>query len=213
MAPQKPTLQPLKTKKTMIYPSELLDSPLTATSPTSEHERENSAAITPPPSYTEFVKVFTPIFGSPTTGDASPPSFAFERPGPSPVSMPSSAASSTFFTGNNSRSGFASVPSRSPFPVPQSAKEPRSLQRLNIPSSYALPPATPSPKSAYAIRSPYGPSEWRRRYMESPRVENGQSLALRHVTTTTITFKRTPRLNPPPEGKRRRTDKEHDSKS
>lgn len=87
MAPR-PTLHPLVTPKTMLFPSELHDKP----SPTIKLEDDSDcgssgcrAAITPPPAYTDFLDSLTPVF-SPATSTTSefpyPPS-NMEKPCPS----------------------------------------------------------------------------------------------------------------------------------
>jgi hypothetical protein len=216
MSPLKPRLEPLQTRKAKTFPSELLDSPLTAGSHTTEHEDDNTASITPPPSYTEFLKVFTPVFGSPTNDDVSSPKFTFENPGPSPASVPSSTTSQSFSSRNASRNKFQSAALQPSSSAPQTATEPGSLQRLRIPSSAICSPGIASPQSAHSIRSPYSASERSQRFVEFPRFGDGQSSALQHVRTTTTTvssLKRTPRLARPPERKRRRSNEEHDPES
>lgn len=212
MAPSKPTLRPLQTPRNVSFPSELLDRPPPSSSPKSENG-EDTATITPPPSYTEFLRILTPVYGTPTNDEPFSPRLPAERPAPSPMTLPSSAASSSFPTGNMSRNRLSPVHPYSPYSGPQSARETGPLRRLHIPASFVYSPSVASPQSAYSIRSPYSPSEWRRRYMESPRTEDAHSLVVRQVSTTTITFKRAPRINPPPEGKRRRTSGDQNSQA
>jgi hypothetical protein len=63
-----------------------------------------------------------------------------------------------------------------------------------------------SPYSPYSIQSPYSPSELRLRCTESPRSAREGSVSIQHIITRTVTFKRAPSLEPPPKGKRRRTN-------
>lgn len=203
----KPVLKPLHTPRTM-YPSELFDNPLD-----SEQRADQKASITPPPSYTEFLKAFSPIFRSPQSGEAGSPKFTFEKPRPSPITIPPSAASRSFSTNNAARNRVSSVHSPSSASTPVSAQDSGALRRLHIPPSLVSSPATASPQSAYTVRSSYSPSEWRRRYVESPRIEEGKPLVIRQVSSTTVTVKRIPTLKSPPEGKRKKTHGNRDSES
>ncbi|KAJ5095897.1 hypothetical protein NUU61_005253 [Penicillium alfredii] len=213
MAPSKPVLHPLKTPKSMTFPSEMHDSPLTAGSEPIKREEGGSATpITPPLAYTEFLKALTPAF-SPASASTEFRRFTFEKRRPSPISIPSSATSTPLSAGPKTTS--AAIPPPSPAVAsPQSAKLPTTtLRRLRIPPSCAWSPVSDSPQSARTIRSPFSPSDWKVRYVETPRSAGGKSVSVRQVVTRTVTYKRTP-LDPPPKGKgkRRKTSETSDTR-
>lgn len=216
MAPgNKPVLPPLQTPKTMTFPSEL--SPLTATSTTTStsikresglSEASSNSSLTPPSSYMEFLKAHTPIFETPVSAGSESRRFNFEKRRPSPISVPTSST----FEGPKTTS--AVLPPISPAisvqsPSPQSARLP-SLRRLRIPTTCAYSPVSESsatahtPGSARTLHSPFTPSDWKIRYVETPRSAGGKSVSVRQVVTRTVTYKRT-HLEPPPKGKRRKT--------
>ncbi|KAJ5580457.1 hypothetical protein VI817_009867 [Penicillium citrinum] len=209
MPPSKPVLHPLKTPKTMSFPSELHDSPLTATSEfikSEEGSASSSSSITPPDSYKKFLEALTPVF-SPVSAGAEYKKFNFEKRRPSPISVPSSASSDGPKT-------TSAIPPPSPAtskasPSPQSARLPTSLRRLRIPQTRVYSPMSDSPGSARTILSPYTPSDWKIRYIETPRSAGGKSVSVRQVVTRTVTYKRT-HLEPPPKGKRRKTSESRD---
>ncbi|PWY91267.1 hypothetical protein BO70DRAFT_89322 [Aspergillus heteromorphus CBS 117.55] len=207
MAPTKPILHPLTTPKNMTFPSELrertfncldVDRPVSEKKEEDDEEEEEDeddeeATITPPPAYTEFLNTFSPIFSSPSTSRANFYKYMRDKPRPSPTSPPASTTSTTF-------------PSRIPPknavhhhqapPASWATKSPVHTQRMRLPPPYICTPVS---------ASPYTPSEWRQqRPFDSPVSETGNSFSVRHVVTTTITYKRTPQLDPPPQGKRRR---------
>lgn len=211
MAP-KPTLQPLKTPKTMSYPSELYYSPRSSASDTTEKAPSSIASFSPPPSYTDFLKALTPVFSPSSASGASFPRYPSNNPHSSPVSIPSSTTSASFSESEKGKSSkkrrgvSASVPPPSPASTPMSARPSGPGGSLRLPPPYAMcSPGMGTPRSASFARSPYSPPEWRVRYADSPRSANAASLTVQHVVTTTVTFKRSPPLGPPPKGKRRRT--------
>lgn len=212
MASSKPVLPPLKTPKSMSFPSELHDSPLTGGSDPIKREEGISTGtatpITPPLSYTEFLKALTPVFTSPVSAGAEFPKFKPEKRRPSPILVPSSAT--PLSASDAPKTTSAAIPPRSPAASPQSARVPTSLRRLRIPPSCIYSPVTDSPQSARTIRSPFSPSDWKIRYVEPPRSAGGKSVSVRHVVTRTVTFKRTP-LDSPPKGKRRKTSEDRES--
>ncbi|CAL5873588.1 uncharacterized protein PFLUO_LOCUS7869 [Penicillium psychrofluorescens] len=218
MAPSKPILPPLQTPKSMTFPSELHDSPLTSGSdPIIKLEGESAPGsatpITPPLAYTEFLKALTPVFTSPTSAGAEFPKFKFEKRRPSPISVPSSAKSTIWSPLDGPKTTGAARPPPTPAVAsPQSAKLPSGLRRLLIPQSSVYSPVTDSPHSARTLRSPFSPSDWKIRYIETPRSAGGKSVSVRQVVTRTVTYKRTP-LDPPPKGKRRKTNESRDTKS
>lgn len=210
MPPNKPVLPPLKTPKTMTFPSEL--SPLTATTPIkrelSSSEASSTSSVTPPPSYVEFLKALTPVFETPISASTEFRRFNFEKRRPSPISVPSSATSE----GPKTTSAVIHPPSPATSnisPSPQSARLP-SLRRLRIPQTCVYSPVSDSPGSARTIHSPFTPSDWKIRYIETPRSAGGKSVSVRQVVTRTVTYKRT-HLEPPPKGKRRKTSESHDN--
>ncbi|KAJ5610670.1 hypothetical protein N7510_007389 [Penicillium lagena] len=220
MAPPKPILPPLKTPKTMTFPSELHDSPLTACSDSvikREDDVPGSATgsgtpITPPLSYTQFLKALTPVFTSPVSAGVEFTKFKIEKRRPSPISMPSSATSTPASAREGPKTASAAIPAPSPASSasPQSATLPTTLRRLRIPPSCAYSPVTDSPQSARTIRSPFSPSDWKIRYIESPRSAGGKSVSVRQVVTRTVTYKPT-YLDPPPKRKRRKTSESRDA--
>ncbi|KXG46689.1 uncharacterized protein PGRI_039400 [Penicillium griseofulvum] len=213
--PAKPVLPPLKTPKTMTFPSELHESPLTAGSDYIKREEGSSTPITPPQAYTEFLKALTPVFTSPVSAGVEFPKFKFEKRRPSPISVPSSATSTVFSSHeslsarDSPRIASLTLPPPSPAPSPRSARLPTTLRRLRIPHSCMYSPVTESPGSARTIRSPFSPSDWKIRYIETPESAGGKSVSVRQVVTRTVTYKRT-HLDPPPRGKRRKTSESQD---
>ncbi|RAH44282.1 uncharacterized protein BO95DRAFT_444384 [Aspergillus brunneoviolaceus CBS 621.78] len=211
MGPTKPILYPLTTPKTMNFPSELREQTFTtcldmdgSCSVEKRDDEENDIAITPPPAYTEFLNTFNPIFSSPTSSRANFSKYMMDKPRPSPVSPPSSTTSTTFPSSYPSRGSSLTVPPQAPTP-PYSAKSPIQIQRMRLPPPYVYTPVSESPRSAHPLRSPYSPSDcWRIRPLDSPASDSGNSFSVRHVVTTTVTYKRAPQLEPPPQGKRRR---------
>lgn len=229
MAPSKPNLRPLKMPKTMAFPSELYyNSPRTAVSDTSNKEEGSRASLSPPSSYTEFLKVLTPVFSPASANGPSFPRYPSSSSSPSfnngsqpsPISTSSSPATATFPAAwgiSTKKDSSTSVQPPSPVSAPLSARTSGSAGHMRPPPPYAAhSPATSSPRSATVVRSPYPSPEWRVRYVESPRSGNvsstsrstSRSVSVQHVVTTTVTFKRPPPLGPPPKGKKRRVKQE-----
>lgn len=227
MAPNnKPVLPPLKTPKSMTFPSEL--SPFTATcTPIIKREdglseASSTSSLTPPSSYLEFLKALTPVFETPTSAGPDYRRFNFERINferkrrPSPISVPISA------TSDGPKTTSAAIPPPSPatsqksITSPQSARLPTTLRRLRIPTTCVYSPLSDSPgsvrtpgsartpSSARTLHSPFASSDWKIRYIETPRSAGAKSVSVRQVVTRTVTYKRT-HLEPPPKGKRRKT--------
>ncbi|GES61467.1 hypothetical protein ATEIFO6365_0011012600 [Aspergillus terreus] len=212
MAPSKPILPRLKTPKNMTFPSELRERtyPSSCLDAVQAHEGEKhtdeeaDVAITPPAAYTEFLNTFSPIFSSPTKSRANFSKYMVEKPRPSPTSAPSSATSASFsydsYANKDAFAGTAPTSAGS-----WSSKSPNHLRRLrHPPPSYLYSPVAQSPRSAMALRSPYSPSSWKLRQLESPAAESCGSFTVRQVVTTTITVRRAPQLAAPPQGKRRK---------
>lgn len=235
MAPR-PTLKPLITPRTMIFPSELHDGPFMAPySPTVKSEEGGSSsgsrtAITPPPAYTEFLNALTPVYGSEfprSPSDKSPqsttrPSFPSLPPSRrqkrSPRSLapyhhhpPSSASLRLPATPSSASTPRVPYPERRlPLPTPSPSTSSSSYQPY-VSADYYY---TSSPRSAqstysYSLRSPCSP-DWKTRHMESPR--SASLLNVRHVVTRTVTYRQTPALHPPPRGRRRKNAERKEGK-
>lgn len=209
MSPAKPVLQPLKTPKSGSFPSEIHSGSLSSLSDV-KREEGTSTPITPPLSYTEFLKALTPVFTSPVSPGACFPKFPIEKNLSSSVSQPSTATSNTFSIaeGLKSAKSVSTVP-ESPLEAPQSARVPGPRRRLRISTSKnhlkSFSPIADSPRSANTLRSPFSPSDWKLRYFEAPISACERTpMNIKQVVTQTVTYKRTS-LDPPPKGKRRRT--------
>ncbi|RAL11390.1 uncharacterized protein BO97DRAFT_406312 [Aspergillus homomorphus CBS 101889] len=208
MGPTKPVLRPLATPKNMSFPSELRERTFTTCLDmdrpcTEKRDEDPEITITPPPAYTDFLNTFSPIFASPTSSRANFSKFMLEKPRSPPASTPSSTTSTSFPNSHPQKSTSTTIPPRAPSP-PWASKSPVHGQRLRLPPPYVYTPVSDSPRSAHALRSPYSPTEWRIHQFESPISEVGSSFNVRHVVTTTITYKRAPQLDPAPQGKRRK---------
>ncbi|RDK45054.1 Glutathione S-transferase, N-terminal domain family protein [Aspergillus niger] len=212
MGPTKPVLPPLYTPKNMTFPSELrertwtcldIDRPIKEEGKDVETEKVENVTITPPPAYTEFINTFSPIFSSSANSRENFYKYMSDKPRPSPSSPPLTATSATFPSGNSPKAITATVPTQAPR-VARPTKSPIHAQRMRLPAPYLYTPVSASPRSAHPLRSPFTPSDRRQRFFESPVSENGNTFCVRHIVTTTITYKRTPQLDPPPLGKRRK---------
>ncbi|KAJ9401976.1 hypothetical protein DTO282F9_1266 [Paecilomyces variotii] len=204
MGQTKPILHPLKTPKSATFPSEIHSSSSSEPSAKVKGEECNSTPITPPLAYTEFLKALTPVFTSPRSPSVSFSKLVPEKPVTSSTSQPSSATSTSFPAKETIKSA-SSLPPPCPFPQAQPASKRATLRRLRIPGSVACSPVTETPRSTTSLRSPFSPSEWKLRYFETPTSAGGKPVSVRQVVTRTMTLKRTP-LEPPPKGKRRKTD-------
>ncbi|KAF7133784.1 hypothetical protein CNMCM5793_005138 [Aspergillus hiratsukae] len=216
MAP-KPGLPP-SIANDLTFPSELREQHTTryldasrADEKQEQHSEDQTESITPPAAYTEFLGTFSPIFTTSTDSRASFANYMLDKPRRSPTSAPSSAMSSSFFGASSSRSSSCkctpvTLPPLTPA-TPRSAtsRSPDHVRWLRLPPPYhihASPASTiATPRSAQSLPgrspySPYSPSEWTVRRVESPASLNGE-VSVRHVVTTTIRFKRAPQLEPP----------------
>lgn len=206
MAPTKvtkPVLHPLKTPKTATFPSEIH----TATShPDIKFEDVSSTPISPPLAYTEFLKALTPAF-SPMSPAIGSPKFPIHK-ARTTTSQPSTATSTSFPVADFARSATISPQS------PVSARSFTGRRRLRISTSKAssknMSPTTDSPLSALSASacSPFSPSDWKLHYSGLNRSSTSKPVSVRQVVTRTVTYKRTP-LEPPPRGKRRKTEDSH----
>ncbi|KGO36684.1 hypothetical protein PEX1_043540 [Penicillium expansum] len=230
MPAPKPDLHPLKTPKTFIFPSEIHNDSKTLTVDDIKREDGSATPITPPLAYTDFLNALTPVFTSPVSAGGFS-KFSMEKRDPSPISQPSTATSPTLSTQRELKSPptpAISLPPPSPCAL-KSPKAPPALRRLRIPQSlkpfsskdsprtstpcsatphsaspYSATQWSALPRSATSLRSPFSPSDWKLRYFEAPRSATTRAVSVRQVVTRTITYKRTP-LDPPPKGKRRKT--------
>ncbi|KPI45646.1 uncharacterized protein AB675_423 [Cyphellophora attinorum] len=215
----KPVLPPLQTPKTASFPSEIVETPVSACiSALVKQEQSLQTPITPPAAYTDFLKALTPVL-------ASPP--------------PSALSRSVSDESTSSRCSVTSMPTNTiPEPVAaEDRKPPRSagslpptpfrrsssgLRRLKIPQSPAYSPSTcgPSPRTGVssmphgsAIFSPFSPADWSldsssRRFCDTPASACSNPVSVRSVVTRTVTYKRSPPLDPAPRGKRRKISEE-----
>lgn len=211
----KPVLPPLQTPKTASFPSEIVETPLTASciSAVIKQEQGLKTPITPPVAYTDFLKALTPILASPPTSalhrSLSDESSATRES----ISSIPSTASSLSAKSENHRASFSSIP-----PTPNSRKASiTTLKRLRIPHSPAFSPSTcgPSPRtgmtSAGMVFSPYSPADWgfdnaALKFLDTPRSACSKPVSVRSVVTRTVTYKRSPPLEPAPKGKKRKLD-------
>lgn len=217
----KPVLPPLQTPKSATFPSEILQSPLPGSVSAVKQEEDMRTPITPPVAYTDFLKTLTPVVSAGSPRSALPPqSNSFEESSrkSTPTSEPptSSSSSFSFCRCDNHKSPPASATATaavppSPFVHPRSARSPTGLRRLRIPPSPLCSPGTDSPRSATvsAMRSPFSPAEWAldsngQRCFETPRSACVRPVSVRSVVTRTVTYKRTPPLDPAPKGKKRK---------
>lgn len=161
MAPR-PILRPLVTPKTMLFPSELNDRPMTPAplSPKSPGDGDRTA-ITPPPAYTEFLNALTPVFASPAGSDfprspldkSSSSSYyrsSSSRSHSSSTSPPATAVKSSFPTSYYcDRRGSSKTSPGYLAPPPPTAPIKRSISPSRVPyPSRHLPYPTPTSASA-----------------------------------------------------------------
>jgi hypothetical protein len=218
-ATKKPTLPPLQTPQTASFPSEIVETPLSALPPAIKVEHGLKTPITPPVAYTEFLKALTPILTSPKPTPALPRSLSTESAPARETPTSSQSASSSFSFSRQDTHKFtsASAPPPSSFVRPNSAaRTPTSLRRLTIPQSPAGSPRSAATMSTTGLtsamaRSPFSPADWNldstgRRYFEQPRSATVRPVSVRSVVTRTVVYKRTPPLEPAPRGKKRKLD-------
>ena len=212
----KPVLPPLQTPKTGSFPSEIVETPLSAClSAVIKQEQDLKTPITPPVAYTDFLRALTPVLASPPAS-ALHRSLSDESVGTkeSITSNPSSASSFSSGKSEDHKSSNGSVP-----PTPF-RRTPSALKRLRIPHSPHYSPSTcgPSPRTAMssmnsALFSPFSPADWSvdsasatRKYFDPPRSACSKPVSVRSVVTRTVTYKRSPPLDPAPKGKKRKLD-------
>ena len=210
----RPTLPALKTPISASLPSELPKSPAVGRLEVIKQEDDIKTPLTPPTAYTEFLKALSPALSTPSTSRS--PLFDRLYSGKStPLTQPNSAASCGCATHEVPPKTAASAPIIPPSPYmrpPNSARTPTALRRLRIPQSPMWSPATESPHSSSALRSPFSSADWNvdkmKRLYESPRSASHKPVSVRQVVTRTVTYTRTPvtPLDPAPKGKKRRVE-------
>lgn len=220
-ATRKPSLPPLQTPQTASFPSEIVETPLSALPPAIKQEHGLKTPITPPLAYTEFLKALTPILTSPKQIPALPRTLSTESaPGrETPTSSHSASSGFSFSRQDTHKSASASAAAPPPSPYVRSnssARTPTSLRRLTIPQSPAGSPHSAATLSTTGLtsamaRSPFSPADWNldsngRRYFEQPRSATVRPVSVRSVVTRTVIYKRTPPLDPAPRGKKRKLD-------
>ncbi|EXJ79334.1 hypothetical protein A1O3_08836 [Capronia epimyces CBS 606.96] len=213
----RPVLPPLQTPKTASFPSEIINTPVSCVSAVIKEENLGTP-ITPPVAYTEFLKALTPVLASPPETGALQRSMSDESTTTrdSITSLVSATSSTDFSTKSDSyKSPTSSIP-----PTPFTRKNPTALRRLRIPHSPAFSPSTcgPSPRTAISamstgsmLYSPFSPADWNldsatRRYFDPPRSACPKPVSVRSVVKRTVTYRRSPPLDPPPKGKKRKIE-------
>ncbi|EXJ59413.1 uncharacterized protein A1O5_12294 [Cladophialophora psammophila CBS 110553] len=213
----RPVLPPLQTPKTASFPSEIVETPISCVSAVIKQENANlKTPITPPVAYTEFLKALTPVLASPPVSSTLQRSMSDESTCTrhSMISVASTSSSLSSGRSESRKSPCSSVP-----PTPYARKTPTPLKRLRIPHSPAFSPSTsgPSPRTAMSgmsnggIYSPFSPADWNcesatRRYFDAPRSACSKTVNVRSVVSRTVTYKRSPPLDPAPKGKKRKID-------
>ncbi|KAF2996543.1 hypothetical protein G7054_g11313 [Neopestalotiopsis clavispora] len=223
MAPtSKPKLPQLKTPVTATFPSEL--SALSARTPLSAipveiKEEFTKTPISPPIAYMDFLRamsVASPVIPEKRSGSSS--SEAEDDDG-ARDSVPSTASSEQ--TDCSCKCGDHLSPVAippSPYPVQPMSAPPTgvtSYPSMHIPPSPAMStldsPMSASIRSPFSARSVRSPFDWeaalKSRYAQDCKATKSSNRSVRHireVVTRTVTY--TPRMNPAPKGKRRRTE-------
>ncbi|KIW50649.1 hypothetical protein PV05_09439 [Exophiala xenobiotica] len=209
----RPVLPPLQTPKTASFPSEIVNTPVSCMSAVIKQESAGTP-ITPPVAYTDFLKALTPVLASPPTTGALQRSLSDESTSTrhSMISNASTSSSTSSSRSESHKSSSGSFP-----PTPNARRTPTALRRLRIPHSPAFSPSTcgPSPRTAFSgmstgsmVYSPYSPADWNtdKRYFDAPRSACSKPVSVRSVMTRTVTYKRSPPLDPAPKGKKRKVE-------
>ncbi|EMR62859.1 hypothetical protein UCREL1_10216 [Eutypa lata UCREL1] len=222
MPTSKPKLAQLTTPVTATFPSEL--SALSARTPLSavpdfikeEFPSGDKTPITPPVAYMDFLKSMSmpsPIVPEKRSGSTTEEDSAQE-------SVPSTASSEQ--TDCSCKCGsHKSSPTSAPFgsqptqPMSAPPTGATSFPSLHLPPSPALsnldsPLSATTARSPFSARSVRSPFDWeaalKARYSQDSRATKSSGKSVRHireVVTRTVTY--TPRMNPAPKGKRRKT--------
>ncbi|KAI0176370.1 hypothetical protein GGR52DRAFT_357889 [Hypoxylon sp. FL1284] len=218
MPATKPKLAQLTTPVTATFPSELsalsAKTPLSAVPDFIKEEFPSSAKtpISPPTAYMDFLKamsVSSPVLSGKRSGSTT-------SEDDSALSTPNSEQTDCSCKCGNHRSPNGIPPSPFPSqPMSAPATGATSFPSLHMPPSPAvstvdspLSATTRSPFSARSVRSPF---DWeaalKSRYAQDCRAQKSSSAKsvrhIREVVTRTVTY--TPRMEPAPKGKRRKT--------
>ncbi|KAI1814361.1 hypothetical protein GGS20DRAFT_413894 [Poronia punctata] len=218
MPTTKPKLAQLTTPVTATFPSELSALSASARTPLSaiptfikEEYPGDKTPITPPTAYMDFLKTMSipsPVIGKRAASDRSTP-----EEESAPELTPSTASSEQTDCSCKCR-GYKSPLSPSlnaPMSAPMSVT---SFPGLQVPSSPAAStldsPLSATMRSPFSARSVRSPFDWeaalKARYSPECRAHKSTNKSVRHireVVTRTVTY--TPRMDPAPKGKRRRT--------
>ncbi|KAI1382270.1 hypothetical protein F4677DRAFT_440070 [Hypoxylon crocopeplum] len=220
MSTSKPKLAQLTTPVTATFPSELsalsAKTPLSAVPDFIKEEFPASARtpISPPMAYMDFLKAMSvpsPVVPGKRSGSTTPEDESVQESAPSTASSEQTDCSCKC---GNHRSPAGIPPSPYPTqPMSAPATGVTSFPSLHIPPSPAVSTvdsplsATRSPFSARSVRSPF---DWeaalKSRYAPECRAQKSSAKSVRHireVVTRTVTY--TPRMEPAPKGKRRKT--------
>ncbi|RYP66055.1 hypothetical protein DL769_006157 [Monosporascus sp. CRB-8-3] len=224
MPASKPKLAQLTTPVTATFPSELsalsAKTPLSAVPDFIKEEFPNSekTPITPPLAYMDFLRsmsVSSPVVPEKRSGSTTEEDSAHG-------SVPSTASSEQ--TDCSCRCGShkspTSAPSSSPHPTQPMSAPPTgatSFPSLHLPPSPALSnldsPLSATTRSPFSARSVRSPFDWeaalKARYSQDCRASKSSGKTVRHireVVTRTVTY--TPRMDPAPKGKKRKTHKD-----
>ncbi|KAH8194899.1 hypothetical protein TruAng_010941 [Truncatella angustata] len=216
----KPKLPQLTTPVTATFPSELsalsARTPLSAVPPTFKEEFTKTP-ISPPIAYMDFLNAMS--VASPVIPEKRSCSSSEEDEDAAQESMPSTASSAqtdcSCKCGNHKSA--TPVPA-SPYPTHPMSAPPTgatSFPSLHIPPSPAMStlesPMSATARSPFSARSVRSPFDWeaalKARYSQDCRATKSTNRSVQHireVVTRTVTY--TPRMNPAPKGKRRRTE-------
>ncbi|KAH8676030.1 hypothetical protein BX600DRAFT_432562 [Xylariales sp. PMI_506] len=215
----KPKLAQLKTPVTATFPSEL--QALSARTPISAipdvfKEEYTKTPISPPTAYMDFLRtmsITSPIIPEKRASSSS------EEEDQAHGSAPSTASSEQ--TDCSCKCGDAKSPTvvaQSPYPTHPMSAPPTgaaTFPSLHIPPSPAIStmesPLSATVRSPFSARSVRSPFDWeaalKARYAQDCKATKSSGRSIRHireVVTRTVTY--TPRMNPAPKGKRRRTE-------
>ncbi|KAI0125728.1 hypothetical protein BJ170DRAFT_596960 [Xylariales sp. AK1849] len=216
----KPKLPQLTTPVTATFPSEL--QALSARTPVSAvpdfiKEEYTKTPISPPIAYMDFLKAMS--VASPVVPEKRSGSSSEEEVDAAEYSMPSTASSEQTDCSckcGNHKSPAAVPPS--PYPSHPMSAPPTgatSFPSLYIPASPAIStlesPMSATARSPFSARSVRSPFDWeaalKSRYSQDCKATKSSARSVRHireVVTRTVTY--TPRMNPAPKGKRRKTE-------
>ncbi|KAI1208731.1 uncharacterized protein F4807DRAFT_131625 [Annulohypoxylon truncatum] len=222
MPTSKPKLAQLTTPVTATFPSELsalsAKTPLSAVPDFIKEEFPNSARtpISPPTAYMDFLKamsVSSPVVPEKrSSGTSTPEDDSAQESAPSTASSEQTDCSCK--CGNHkSPAGIPPSPfSSQPMSAPPTGAT--SFPSLHMPPSPAVStidsPLSATARSPFSARSVRSPFDWeaalKSRYAQDCRAQKSTGKSVRHireVVTRTVTY--TPRMDPAPKGKRRKT--------